>query len=279
LAVSYAGATPVPVEPCRSSFNIDPAEIEKKITPKTKAVLAVHLYGRVAKMKEISEICKKHGLMLFEDAAQAHGSALDGIRTGALGLAAGFSFYPGKNLGALGDAGAVTTNDDDLAHKVRILRNYGSQKKYHNEVKGFNSRLDEIQAALLTEKLKVLDVWNRRRQTIADYYQQELSDISELHLPEAGEQSENTWHLYVVRSVQRNRLSDFLADAGIGTIIHYPIPPHLSDAYSDFGFSKGSFPIAEESAETVLSLPIGPHLEREQAKFVVKKIKQFFGKI
>lgn len=279
LAVSFTGATPVPVEPSKDTFNISPEEIEKKISTRTKAVLAVHLYGRPADMVMIKRICDNHGLMLFEDSAQAHGSVLNGRKTGGLGLAAGFSFYPGKNLGALGDAGAVTTNDDQIASNVRILRNYGSKRKYYNELKGYNSRLDEIQAAFLIEKLKVLDEWNNRRKEIARRYLDLLSDIPDLALPERGVSDEHTWHLFVVRSTQRDKLAEYLAARGIGTIIHYPVPPHLSQAYADLGLSRGDFPIAEELADTVLSLPIGPHMSSHQLDYVVQNVRDFFGNV
>ena len=278
LAVSYAGAIPIPAEPNLATFNIDPEEVERKISSKTKAVLAVHLYGKAAPMEELNKICEKHHLMLFEDAAQAHGSQVGCKRTGALSLAAGFSFYPGKNLGALGDAGAVTTNDPALAERIRSLRNYGSKKKYYNDEKGYNSRLDELQAALLIEKLKVLDSWNACRAKIAGTYTQGLSGIDDLILPCAGEVFEHTWHLYVVRSSRRDELASFLATKDIGTLIHYPVPPHLSSAYSDLGYESGSYPIAENLANTVLSLPIGPHLTTAQISRVVECVKYFFGK-
>jgi dTDP-4-amino-4,6-dideoxygalactose transaminase len=276
LAVSYAGATPVPVEPDENTFNIDPKKVEEKITHKTKAILAVHLYGRVAAMDELQKICDKHKIMLFEDAAQAHGSRLGERKSGNLSLAAGFSFYPGKNLGALGDAGAVTTNNDALANQIRILRNYGSQKKYYNEVKGYNSRLDEIQAAFLCEKLNVLDKWNARRTELACLYSENLAGIKELQLPLHGEPGEHTWHLYVVRAAKRDELAKHLAEKGIGSIIHYPVPPHLSEAYSDVNHVKGSLPVAEALASTVLSLPIGPHMTVSEAKFVKEAVKEFY---
>lgn len=276
LAVSYAGATPVPVEPNEITFNIDPRKVEEKVTPKTKAVLAVHLFGRVAAMNELQIICDKHKIMLFEDAAQAHGSRLGDKKTGNLSLASGFSFYPGKNLGALGDAGAVTTNDDSLAKKIRILRNYGSEKKYYNEVRGFNSRLDEIQAAFLCEKLPFLDEWNLRRVEIANFYCQTLGGIEQLELPNRGNYGEHTWHLFVIRTKFRDKLAKFLAVNGVSTLIHYPVPPHLSKAYSDHNFKRGSLPIAEELADTILSLPIGPHLSLENANIVSNLILDFF---
>ena len=259
LAASYAGATPVPVEPDARTYNIDPALIEAAITPRTKAIMVVHLYGQPADMDAINAIAKKHQLKVIEDAAQAHGARYKGRRVGTLGDAAGFSFYPGKNLGAIGDGGAITTNDPVLADKVRVLGNYGSQVKYHNEVKGYNSRLDELQAAFLRAKLPVLDEWNARRQAIAAQYFRGLADTA-LVLPYVPDWAEPVWHLFVVRSHQRDALQKKLADAGIGTMIHYPIPPHLQPAYSELGYAPGTFPIAEAIHRDVLSLPIGPHM-------------------
>jgi dTDP-4-amino-4,6-dideoxygalactose transaminase len=275
LAVSYAGATPVPVEPDPKTFNINPALVEKAITPRTKAVLAVHLYGRVADITTLDTICKAHKIALFEDAAQAHGSRLNGVRTGALGLAAGFSFYPGKNLGALGDAGAVTTNSDDLAEKIRILRNYGSQKKYYNEVQGYNSRLDEIQAAFLLAKLPKLDEWNERRVRLADRYSESLSGLPDIEIPPSGLAGEHTWHLYVIRSGKRTQLVDFLSSQGVNTLIHYPVPPHRSGAYAEANYSNQALSLAESLADTVLSLPIGPHLTDQQQSVVIQAVRNW----
>lgn len=275
LAVSYAGATPVPVEPDLRTFNINPTLIERAITPRTKAVLGVHLYGRVADMTALNSICKAHKIMLFEDAAQAHGSRLNGVRTGALGLAAGFSFYPGKNLGALGDAGAVTTNSDDLAEKIRILRNYGSRKKYFNELQGFNSRLDEIQAAFLRAKLPKLDEWNARRTRLASRYSESLTGLPEIEIPEPGLAGEHTWHLYVIRSNRRTQLVEFLNSQGVNTLIHYPVPPHRSGAYSEAAHSNQALPLADSLADTVLSLPIGPHLTDAQHLVVIEAIQNW----
>ena len=259
LAVSYAGAAPVPVEPDERTYNINPALIEAAITPRTKAIMVVHLYGQPADMDAINAIAKKHKLKVVEDAAQAHGARYKGRRVGSLGDAAGFSFYPGKNLGAIGDGGAVTTNDPVLADKVRLLGNYGSQIKYHNELKGYNSRLDELQAGFLRAKLLVLDIWNARRQAIAAQYLSKL-DAAALVLPYVPEWAEPVWHLFVVRSQQRDALQKRLGAAGIGTMIHYPIPPHLQPAYAELGFALGAFPIAETIHQEVLSLPMGPHL-------------------
>jgi dTDP-4-amino-4,6-dideoxygalactose transaminase len=270
LAVSYTGARPVPVEPDPRTCNLDPARIEAAITPRTKAIMPVHLYGQPADMDPIMSIASQKGLKVIEDAAQAQGARYKGRRAGSLGDAAGHSFYPGKNLGAMGDAGAITTNDSELADKVRTLRNYGSKKKYYNEVKGYNSRLDECHAALLRVKLKKLDEWNARRSKIAAEYQKSIKNPA-LTLPFVPEWAEPAWHLYVVRHAKRDGFQKTLMDREVGTLIHYPVPPHLSGAYAEDGFKQGMFPIAEELARTVLSLPMGPHLQAEQAAFVIQE--------
>jgi dTDP-4-amino-4,6-dideoxygalactose transaminase len=269
LAVSYAGAKPVPVEPDEHAFNLDPNRIEAAITKKTKAILPVHLYGQPCDMDPINVIAQKHGLKVVEDNAQSQGARYKGHRTGSLGDAAGHSFYPGKNLGAMGDGGAITTDDDALADRVRVLRNYGSRVKYHNEVKGYNSRLDELQAALLRVKLRHLDEWNARRAAIAKDYLAAWNSIGNLTLPVEPSWAESVWHLFVVRHPQRDVLQSLLAKKGIGSLIHYPIPPHLSGAYRDEGISQGSLPLAESFAGTVLSLPIGPHLSAAECRAVV----------
>jgi dTDP-4-amino-4,6-dideoxygalactose transaminase len=271
LAVSYAGATPVPVEPDPRTFNLDPRRIESAITPKTKAIMPVHLCGQPADMDPILSIGRKHGLKVVEDNAQAQGARYKGRRTGSLGDAAGNSFYPGKNLGAFSDAGAVTTNDGELAARIRALRNYGSKKKYHYDEKGFNSRLDELQAAFLSVKLGKLDEWNARRRNVAARYLAELGGTPGLTLPFVPEWAEPVWHLFVVRHPQRDALQQELAAADIGTLIHYPVPPHLSGAYADGKWSRGDFPIAEALSESILSLPMGPHLSRGQIDQVVGK--------
>ncbi len=270
LAVSYTGAIPVPVEPDPRTFNLDPARLTAAITRKTKAIMPVHLYGQPADMDPIMEIARKHGLKVLEDNAQAQGARYKGRRTGSLGDAAGHSFYPGKNLGAFGDAGAVTTNDAGLADRVRTLRNYGSKKKYYNEVKGYNSRLDELQAAFLRVKLAKLDEWNGRRREVAAQYLAGLSGASGLGQPFVPSWAEPVWHLFVVRHPRRDEWQQKLTAAGIGTLIHYPVPPHLSGAYADAGWKRGAFPVAETMADTVLSLPMGPHLSREQAGLVAE---------
>jgi len=274
LAVSYAGARPVPVEPLPGTCNIDPERIEAAITPCTKAILAVHLYGQPADMDPICALAHRHGLKVIEDAAQAHGARYRGRRTGSLGDAAGFSFYPGKNLGALGDGGAVTTNDDRLAERLCVLRNYGSKIKYHNEEKGYNSRLDELQAALLREKLKALDGENATRAGLAGHYNELLAG-SGLMLPAVPEWAEPAWHLYTVRTPLRDALQRHLADRGIGTMIHYPIPPHLQTAYADLGFAPGAFPVTEAIHKEILSLPMGPHLDGQQVAEVCSAIREF----
>jgi dTDP-4-amino-4,6-dideoxygalactose transaminase len=273
LAVSQCGATPIPVEPVEATYNIDPAKIEAAITARTKAIVAVHLYGQPADMQPIMEIAARRGLKVLEDAAQAHGATSHGVRTGHLGHAAAFSFYPGKNLGALGDGGGITTSDADLAQLLRTYRNYGSQKKYHNLVQGFNSRLDEMQAAFLNVKLDALDDGNARRRAIAARYAEKLAGIDGLVLPSVPAWADPVWHLYVVRHPQRDALSARLADAGIGIIVHYPIPPHLQQAYAELGYKEGDFPIAEAIHREVLSLPIGPHMTLEQADIVADAVR------
>ncbi len=272
LAVTYAGATPVPVEPDVRTFNIDPALIEAAVTSRTKGIMPVHLYGQPADMDPIMRIAEKHGLKVIEDNAQAQGARYRGRRTGSLGHAAAHSFYPGKNLGAFGEAGAVTTNDPDVADRIRMLRNYGSEIKYHNKYKGFNSRLDELQAAFLRVKLKCLDEWNERRSAVAGRYLAGLEDFSGLTLPLVPDWAQPVWHQYVVRHEERDALQQRLSSEGIGTLIHYPIPPHLSEAYREMGWSHGAFPIAEQLASTVLSLPMGPHLGAADVSVVVDMI-------
>lgn len=259
LAVSQCGATPVPVEPMEETYNINPALIEAAITPRTKVILPVHLYGLPAEVDPILHIARKYGLRVLEDGAQAHGARYKGKRIGAHGDAVAWSFYPGKNLGALGDGGAVTTDNPDLADRIRVLRNYGSRVKYVNEVQGFNSRLDPIQAAVLEVKLRHLDAWNARRSALAQSYLRGLTD-SGLSLPQVPGWAEPVWHLFVVRHPMRDLLQQKLAEAGIGSLIHYPVPPHLQKAYGQLGYSPGDFPIAERLASEVLSLPMGPHL-------------------
>ena len=272
LAVSQCGAIPVPVEPDPQTYNIDPAKIETAITARTKVILPVHLYGQPVDMDPILAIAKKHGLRVLEDGAQAHGARYKGKRLGAHGDVVAWSFYPGKNLGAYGDGGAITTNDPEIADRINVLRNYGSRVKYVNEVRGFNSRLDPLQAAALRVKLKVLDEWNIRRTNIAACYSNELINTG-LLLPFVSEWAEPAWHLYVIQHPQRDALQKQLSVAGIGSLIHYPIPPHLQAAYKELGFGQGYFPIAEQIHNNVLSLPIGPHLEPKSVNSVIKTLE------
>ncbi len=273
LAISYAGATPVPVEPDEKTYNIDPNRIEEAITSRTRAILPVHLYGQPADMDPILAIAKRYGLKIIEDAAQAHGAKYKDKRTGGLGDAAGFSFYPGKNLSAFGDGGAVTTNDDLLADRIRCLRNYGSHTKYYNEVKGFNSRLDELQAAFLKVKLRKLDEWNERRTVIANLYREELATVSDVILPYVPDWAEPVWHLFVIRTPERERLQQHLADNGIQTLIHYPVPPHKQGAYRELFHLD--LPVTERIHREVLSLPISPVMSDRDVGYVMKTVQSF----
>lgn len=273
LAVSHVGATPVPVEPVLATANLDPSRLAQALSPRTKAILPVHLYGQPADLAPILAFARQHGLKVVEDGAQAHGARYRGQRLGGHGDLVAWSFYPGKNLGALGDGGAVTTNDPDLAERIRVLRNYGSRVKYHNEVIGYNSRLDELQAALLRAKLPHLDEDNRQRSRIAQRYLERLQGL-DLVLPALQDGCESAWHLFVVRHRERDRLARQLADAGIGTVIHYPIPPHLQPAYASLGLARGALPIAEVLHEEVLSLPIGPTMTLAQADTVADAVRQ-----
>lgn len=272
LAVSYSGAKPIPVEPDLKTYNIDYRLIEEKITSRTKAIMVVHLYGQTVDIDPILKIAKRHNLKVIEDAAQAQGATYNGRKAGHLGDAAAFSFYPGKNLGALGDAGAITTDDPQVAERVRLLRNYGSKVKYHNEVKGYNSRLDELQAAFLREKLKTLDRQNHERSEIAEFYLKNLAKVESITLPVVLEGADPVWHLFVIRHQNRERLMQTLAARGVGTLIHYPIPPHLQPAYSEFGLKKGALPISECIHEEVLSLPIWPGMTQDKVETVVRSV-------
>lgn len=272
LAVSLVGATPVPVEPDRMTYNIDPNLIESAITKRTRAVLVVHLYGQPADLDQINQLAHRYGIKVIEDAAQAHGAYYKGKRVGGHSDIVCWSFYPGKNLGAFGDGGAITTNCGQLADRVRVLRNYGSRIKYVNEVKGVNSRLDPIQAAILRVKLKYLDTWNTRRREISARYGVALKN-TKFVLPHVPPWAQPCWHLYVITVIERSSLQRSLAEAGIGTLIHYPIPPHMQAAYSDLNYSESSFPIAKEIAEQVLSIPIGPHLNLDEVEHVIKILK------
>ena len=274
LAVSYAGAVPIIVEPDEGTYDINPDLTEEKITKKTKAIMPVHLYGQACDMDPINEVAKKYNLKVIEDAAQAHGATYKGRKCGTLGDSAGFSFYPTKNLGALGDAGAVTTNNKELVEKVRALRNYGSEKHYYNKYMGFNSRLDEMQAAILRVKLKHLEEFNKERKMIAQLYLNGLQDTN-LILPYVSEWAEPVWHQFVIRSKKRDELQEYLKSKGIGTLIHYPLPIHLQEAYKHLGYKKGDFPIAEKIANEVLSLPMWLDLSEEFIKYIINSIKEF----
>lgn len=273
LAASHCGATPVPVEPVPGTYNLDPQRVAAAITPRTRAIIPVHLYGQAADMDPLMALAREHGLKVIEDGAQAHGALYHGRKVGALGHGAAFSFYPGKNLGALGDGGAITTDDDALAQQLRTLRNYGSQKKYHNEVAGYNSRLDELQAAILSVKLPVLDAQNAARAAIAACYQDGLAGLPGLRLPEVAPWAAPAWHLYVVRHAQRDALAARLAAAGIGTMVHYPVPPHLQPAYANLGLAAGSLPVAEAIHREILSLPLGPTMTLAEARQVVAAVR------
>ena len=278
LAVSCVGADPIPVEADPHTCNINPARIPEALTRNTKAIIPVHLYGQPADMDPIVTLAHEHDIKVIEDAAQADGARYKGHRTGSIGDAAGFSFYPTKNLGAFGDAGAVLTNDDELAEMVRALRNYGSRVgtgRYFHQVKGFNSRLDPLQAAFLRVKLKFLDEWNLRRDAVARLYQREMADLEGFAFPFVPIWAKPSWHLFVIRHRRRDDLQRYLRQAEINTEIHYPVPPHLSEAYSERGGKVGDFPVTEQIAQTVLSLPIGPHLALESVEKVVNTVRAF----
>jgi dTDP-4-amino-4,6-dideoxygalactose transaminase len=276
LAVSQTGATPVPVEPDPRTHNITAEGVEEVLTSATKAIMPVHLYGQPADMEALAELGRERGIPVIEDAAQAQGARYRGHRAGSLADAAGFSFYPGKNLGALGDAGAITTDDDALAERVRMLRNYGSKVKYHHDLPGMNSRLDSLQAAFLRVKLRRLDEWNDRRRAVAARYLERLDGVDALVLPAVAEWAEPVWHLFVVRHPRRDDLQERLRQAGVDTIIHYPIPPHLTGAYAA-GFARGDLPVAEHLGNEVLSLPMGPHLPLQDAEHVAAAVRDAVG--
>jgi dTDP-3-amino-3,4,6-trideoxy-alpha-D-glucose transaminase len=276
LAVTHVGATPIPCEPDPLTYNLDPACLSALITPRTKAILPIHLYGQPADMSAINAVAQQHGLFVLEDAAQSHGARAHGHFCGALGHAAGISFYPTKNLGALADAGAITTNDATLAAHLRSLRNYGSRERYHHDEPGLNSRLDEFSAAFLRVKLPHLTAWNARRAVLATRYLSQLQGVGDLTLPHVPSWAEPAWHLFVVRTAHRDALREYLTAQEIGTQIHYPIPPHLSGAYRSLGYHVGDFPIAEKLASEVLSLPISPHHTAEQIDTVCAAVRSFF---
>ena len=276
-AVSYTGATPVLVDCSLDDYLIDPVAVAAAITPRTRAILPVHLYGQPANMDALAALAHRHGLALIEDAAQAHGATLkDGRSCGALGLASAFSFYPGKNLGAFGDGGAVNTHDDGLARQLRLLRNWGSVVKYHHEIQGYNSRLDTLQAAVLGVKLRHLAAWNDHRRTAAGWYRAALADLPGLVLPvEAPWTGRHVYHLFVVRLLERNRdaVAQVLAERGVQTVVHYPVPIHRQKAYSELGYAEGTFPRAEQAARTVLSLPMFPEMTPDHVALVAAALR------
>ncbi len=271
LAVSYSGARPVPVEPELDTCLLDPSRIEAAITPRTKALMPVHLYGHPCEMAPILEVAKKYNLHVLEDAAQAHGASYAGRRIGGHGHAVAWSFYPTKNLGALGDAGAITTDDEALAKQLRMLRNYGSSVRYINEVAGFNCRLEELHAAVLRVKLSRLDAWNARRTVLASRYQSAFGGTT-LTLPVTRPGATHAWHLYTVRHAERNALKTLLEQRGVGTMIHYPIAPHLQTAYSYLGYKEGDFPLSEQIHREILSLPLSPQLTDEQQDHIIEAV-------
>ncbi|GAA4017985.1 DegT/DnrJ/EryC1/StrS family aminotransferase [Sphingomonas swuensis] len=273
LAVSMVGATPVLVEADPATHNLDPSKVEAAITPRTRVILPTHLYGQPADLDPLLEIARRRGLRLLEDGAQGHGGRYRGQRVGGHGDLVAWSFYPSKNLGALGDAGAITTNDPVLADRVRTLGNYGSHQRYVNEVRGVNSRLDPLQAAVLSVKLAYLDAWNSRRKAIAERYLEAFADLPGITLPAVPDWADPAWHLFVIRATDRDGLQQRLADQGIQTLIHYPIPPHRQQAYADLGLPAGSFPIAEQLANEVLSLPIGPQMRDEEVEAVIAAVR------
>ena len=273
MGITMNGATPVFVEP-DEHFGMDPERIEARITDKTRAVLVTHLYGMASRMDEITAICKKHHLRLVEDCAQSHGACFRGQMTGTFGDVGCFSFYPSKNLGAFGDAGAVVTNDEGLAREFRIFRNYGSEKRYYNKVVGANSRLDELQAGLLRVRLTHIEELTKEKQKIANRYHEELKN-QRIQLPELAPGATGVWHQYVIRCEERDRLIEYLNEKEIGTIIHYPIPPHLAEAYQYLGHTKGFLPITEHLANTVLSIPMYNGMTDEEQTYVIKAINSF----
>lgn len=274
LAVSQAGAVPVPVDCSPGSYLMDPVAVERAVTVRTRGIMPVHLYGHPADMDALTSLAARHGLWVLEDAAQAHGARCRGQRVGGIGTAAGWSFYPGKNLGAYGDGGAVTTSDDAVATRLRLLRNYGSPEKYVHAIRGANSRLDELQASFLRVRLARLDEWNARRRAVAERYLTELRG-SAVTLPEVAEWAEPVWHIFAIRCAARDALQRHLEQAGVGSLVHYPVPPHLQAAYQDMGFRVGAFPHAERIATEELSLPIGPHMSEEQVDQVIAAVRGF----
>ncbi len=277
-AVTQAGATPVLVDVDEDDFNLDPALAAAAITDRTAALMPVHLYGQLADVEAIGALAREHGLPIIEDACQAHGASRDGVRAGTMGVAAGFSFYPGKNLGAMGDAGAVVTDDAELHGRIRALREHGQREKYHHALSGYTARLDTLQAIVLLRKLPHLDGWNDERRAVAASYTRELDGVGDLRLPHVPAGSEPVWHLYVVRTESPTGLGEHLASRGVGTGRHYPEPIHLSEAYRSLGYARGDFPVTERIAESVLSLPIFPGMTGEEVETVVDAVKGYFDR-
>jgi dTDP-4-amino-4,6-dideoxygalactose transaminase len=276
-AVSHIGARPVPVDVSEQDYNLDAAHLEATLTDRTRAVVPVHLYGQLADIRRVQEIAGRHGLIVVEDACQAHGAMRDGIRAGTAGLAGAFSFYPGKNLGAFGDAGALVTSDPVLAENMRMLREHGQRQKYRHEQIGYTSRLDTVQALVLLCKLPHLDAWNAQRRELAARYEAGLATIGDIRLPPVPAGSEPVWHLYVLRTARRDELAAHLRSQGIGVGLHYPQPPHLSPAYAELGFGAGAFPLTEALSRELLSLPLFPGMTDEQLDTVVAAVTRFFA--
>ena len=277
LAVEMAGAKVVFAEPDANTYNISPASIRNAIGPNTKAIMPVHLYGQACEMDEIMAIAEEFKLFVVEDNAQGHGARFNGKITGSFGHANASSFYPTKNLGAFGEAGAITTTSADLDQAVRVWRNYGSEKRYHNMVKGYNNRIDELQAGLLSVKLRYLNDWTKARKEAAARYHHNLQDLKGIILPHCHPNASHVYHLFVIRCEERNKVQEYLESKGVKTVIHYPIPPHLQEAYQDAGFEKGAFPIAEKLADTSLSIPIFPGIEPQQIDYVCEQLRSYFG--
>ncbi|MEG2908454.1 MAG: DegT/DnrJ/EryC1/StrS family aminotransferase [Erysipelotrichaceae bacterium] len=273
MGITMNGATPIFIEP-NEYFNIDSALLEKKISNKTKAIMVVHLYGQATEMDKIVNLCKKYDLKLIEDCAQSHGAKYNGKMTGSFGDIGCFSFYPSKNLGAIGDAGAITTNNEVMANKIKMLRNYGSERRYHNKEIGINSRLDELQAAVLDVKLTFLEEMNNERIKIANRYLKEINNEN-IILPKTSKGSSNVWHQFVIKCYDRSTLIDYLNAKGVHSIIHYPIPPHLAEAYKNMGFKKGDFPICEEYADIVLSIPMYIGMTYDEQSYVINILNKY----
>jgi dTDP-4-amino-4,6-dideoxygalactose transaminase len=277
-AVTQAGGRPVVVDVSEDDYNLDADLAAAAVTGRTRALVPVHLYGQLADMGRLLPLAVEHELLVVEDACQAHGATRDGLGAGSVGAAGAFSFYPGKNLGAFGDAGALVSNDSDLAGRVRALREHGQRAKYVHELEGYTARLDSLQALVLSQKLQWLATWNAERALAAEFYNERLTGVGDLRLPPVPTGSTPVWHLYVVRTAERERLAAFLADQGIGTGRHYPVPVHLAPAYASLGYSEGSFPIAEGLARDLLSLPLFPGITTEQLEAVVAAVGSFFAR-